>query len=156
MLLPSIFLAGYLFFAPPVAPVEGRVIQQFIAPACQRCAGHRGITVLTAVGGAVLASADGEITFSGTVAGRVFVVQSIASGVRMTYGWLLRSEPSLKVGQKVTAGHVLGQSGRSTYLGVRVGVTYVDPLRYLQIPRPHLVGPSGAQLAKVGRLGPTR
>ncbi len=152
----SLFMSGSLLILQPLTPVEGQVMKRFVAPACQRCPGHRGISVLTATGGAVVAVADGEITFAGTVAGRSYVVQTIAKGIRMTYGWLAEIEDSIVIGSVVLAGQHLGRTGDITYLGVRVGATYVDPLPYLGVRRPRLVGFSPLLLAKVGHIGPAR
>lgn len=123
-----------------VPPVRGVVVQRFVAPRCQRCAGHRGVTVATTPGDSVVAVRDGTITFAGQVAGRLFVVQRIAPDVRVTYGWVDAVTERVAVGLQVRAGDRLGRVGRLTYLGVRVGGRYVEPLSYLGLWRVRLVG----------------
>lgn len=127
-----------------VPPVRGVVIQRFVAPRCQRCAGHRGVTIATTPGEPVVAVRNGTITFAGQVAGRLFIVQRIAPAVRVTYGWVDAVTEHVTVGLQVRAGDRLGSVGRLTYLGVRVGTAYVEPLSYLGLWRVRLVGPGRA------------
>lgn len=136
-----------------VAPVRGVVVQRFVAPRCERCAGHRGVTVRTTPGDSVVAVRGGTITFAGQVATKFFVVERISPGVRVTYGWLASIRSGVNVGTPVAAGEVLGTVGESTYLGVRVGVSYVEPLAYLGLWRVRLVG---AGRAVVGASTPPR
>lgn len=137
----------------PVPPVRGTVVQRFVAPRCQRCAGHRGVTIQTVPGDSVVAVTDGVVTFSGRVGGRHFLVERIAPGVRVTYGWIAAVDSTLTEGAPVRVGQVLGLVGRSMYLGVRVGDVYVEPLSYLGFWRPRLVGPGRAV---VGSRAPSR
>ena len=94
----------------------------------------------------------GQVTFVGRVAGLTYVVQEIQPGVRVTYGWLADTA-DVAEGQVVGAGSVVGHTHTRTYLGVRVGITYVDPLRFLGFVRPRLVGPN---VAIGGRRAPIR
>jgi septal ring factor EnvC (AmiA/AmiB activator) len=136
---------------PPVPPVRGTVATSFRPPACERCAGHRGVTVATKPGSEVRAVRRGLITFAGTVALLTYIVQEIEPGVRVTYGWL--ADTAVNEGDIVEAGAVIGHTAAQTYIGVRVGETYVDPLRRLGFARPRLVGP---QRAIEGRRPPFR
>lgn len=131
-----------------VAPVTGPVVEQFRAPACERCAGHRGVTIATNPGDIVRAAVDGEIVFVGEVAGVAYVVERISADVRVTYG-LLQPLSSVVVGQRVVSGQPVGIAQSRVYIGVRVGVRPVHPLRYL--------GLGGARLVSSSRLlGVTR
>lgn len=123
---------------PPVAPVSGTVIDGFRAPACQRCAGHRGITVATTTGSPVRAVTAGVIVFVGQVARVLYVVEDIGRGARVTYGRLDSS--SIVAGSSVAAGDIIGVSSDQFYLGVRVQGSYVNPLQYLGFRQGRLVG----------------
>ena len=124
---------------PPVAPVRGVVIDGFRAPACQRCAGHRGVTIATTTGTPVRAVTSGVIVFVGQVARVLYVVEDIGRGARVTYGRL--SSSGIVVGSAVAAGQDIGVSSDQLYLGVRVARSYVDPLQFLGFGQGHLVGP---------------
>ena len=127
---------------PPVPPVRGTVVTSFRPPACERCAGHRGVTVATESGSEVRAVRQGLITFVGKVALLTYIVQEIEPGVRVTYGWL--ADTAVNEGDIAEAGVVIGYTAKRTYIGVRVGEIYVDPLRRLGFSRARLVGPQRA------------
>ncbi len=133
----------------PITPVDGPVVQRFVAPACQRCSGHRGVTIASSPGVSVRAVLPGDITFAGEVAGNTYVVQQVAPGVKVTYGWLGLTE-GLAQGDMVNQGQVLGMAGARTYLGVRVGSRYVEPLRALGLGWARLRGPGGVVVGLVG------
>lgn len=126
----------------PIPPVPGPVVQRFVAPACQRCSGHRGVTIASTPGQPVRAVLPGVITFAGEVADKSYVVQLIGPGVKVTYGWLGLTE-GLGQGDMVEQGQILGTAGDRTYLGVRVGSRYVEPLRALGLGWTALRGPGG-------------
>lgn len=123
---------------PPVAPVRGTVIDGFRAPACQRCAGHRGVTIASTTGTPVRAVTAGVIVFVGQVARVLYVVQDIGRGARVTYGRL--SSSNVVTGSTVAAGETIGVSSGQLYLGVRVHGLYVNPLQFLGFGVGHLVG----------------
>ena len=123
---------------PPVTPVRGVVIDGFRAPACQRCAGHRGVTIATTTGTPVRAVTSGVIVFVGQVARVLYVVEDIGRGARVTYGRLGSS--SIVVGSSVEAGQTIGVASDQLYLGVRVRGVYVNPLQFLGFGHGHLVG----------------
>lgn len=131
---------------PPVAPVRGVVIDGFRAPACQRCAGHRGVTIATTTGTPVRAVTTGVIVFVGQVARTLYVVEDIGGGARITYGRLESS--SVVTGSTVKAGQTIGVGTDRLYLGVRVSGSYVNPLQFLGFGHGRLVG---AGLVIVGR-----
>lgn len=123
---------------PPVAPVRGVVIDGFRAPACQRCAGHRGVTIATTTGTPVRAVTAGVIVFVGQVARVLYVVQDIGEGARVTYGRL--GSFDVVSGSTVAAGETIGVSSDQFYLGVRVHGLYVNPLQFLGFGAGRLVG----------------
>ena len=135
----SRLIAVLLSVSPPVPPVNGTVVDGFRAPACQRCVGHRGVTIATTAQSSVRAATAGIIVFVGQVAHVLYVVEDIGQGAKITYGRL--GGATVTFGQVVVAGEVIGVSGPELYLGVRVGGRYVDPLRFLGFGRGHLVGP---------------
>lgn len=121
-----------------VPPVPGPVTQHFVAPTCQRCAGHRGITIDNPDGVAAVSPVAGTVSFAGTVAHRWYVVVQPRPGVLVTVGHLASIEVS--VGDVVGEGQQVGVAGASTYLGVRVRGVYVEPLGFLGFGRVRLVG----------------
>ena len=135
-------LAMAMAVVPPVPPVRGTVVTSFRPPVCERCAGHRGVTVATESGSEVRAVRPGLITFVGKVALLTYIVQEIEPGVRVTYGWL--ADTAVNEGDIAEAGAVIGHTAKRTYIGVRVGEIYVDPLRRLGFSRARLVGPQRA------------
>jgi murein DD-endopeptidase MepM/ murein hydrolase activator NlpD len=149
----AVLLAATLFVVPsgmrPSPPVSGAVIQRFVAPACPRCAGHRGVTIASTKGQAVRAVLPGVITFVGEVAGNTYVVELVAPGVKVTYGWMDIAE-GLVAGDAVEQGQSLGVAGVKTYLGVRRGGVYVEPLRYLGLGWARLRGHGGVVVGLAG------
>ena len=123
---------------PLVAPVRGVVIVGFRAPACLRCAGHRGVTIATTTGTPVRAVTAGVIVFVGQVARVLYVVEDIGRGAKVTYGRLESS--NIVVGSTVVAGQAIGVSSHRFYLGVRVHGSYVNPLQFLGFAHGLLVG----------------
>jgi len=131
-----------------VSPVPGPVVEHFRAPVCERCAGHRGVTIATTPGEVVRAAVGGEIVFVGQVAGVTYVVERVSAHARITYGHF-QPLSTLTVGQQVDEGQPLGLAESRVYIGVRVGTQPVHPLRYL--------GLAGARLVSSSRLlGVTR
>jgi murein DD-endopeptidase MepM/ murein hydrolase activator NlpD len=151
-MLSALVLAISPTVVRPLSPVSGPIIQHFVAPSCERCSGHRGITIATRTGQPVLAVLPGTISYVGEVAGLTYVVQVVRPGVKVTYGWLT-PQGSLAEGDEIVAGALVGWSGERTYLGVRVEGQYVEPLRYLGLGGSRLRGGGGVV---VGRTGSAR
>jgi len=126
-----------------VVPIEGEVIRRFDPALCAYCPGHRGVTVDSTQGDEIVAVARGEITFAGQVGGRMYVVHNIAPQVRVTYGAVAAIADAIVQGSWVEAGQVLAIAQETTYLGVRIGQEYVEPLRFLGLGVVRLDGPSG-------------
>ncbi len=131
-----------------VAPVPGPVTQHFVAPACQRCAGHRGVTIDNPDGLPARSPVAGNVTFAGTVAHQMYVVVQPRAGVLVTVGRL--NSLMVAKGDTVGEGQEIGMSGATTYLGVRVRGVYMEPLRFLGFGRVRLVG--GGTVVGLGPL----
>lgn len=127
-----------------VVPVRGPVTRHFDPPACEKCAGHRGVTVASVAGDDVVAVAGGTIRFAGEVGGRTYVVQQVAPGVLVTYGGVVSP---VGPGTEMAKGQRVAVSGDSTYLSVRVNGGHREPLRALGIGRVRLAGPGNVGLS---------
>ncbi len=116
----------------------------FEEPASVYGPGHRGADLAAPPGTPVRAANDGVVSFAGSVAGTLHVTVAHAGGLRTSYSFL--AEVSVREGQTVARGDVLGATGGTTdpsdgdhdgtvlHLGLRVGDRYVDPM---QLFRPH-------------------
>jgi len=138
VLLRLVLLYQFCVMPPPHAVLPGPVVRPFVAPACERCAGHRGVTV--AVTGPVPALVDGVVTFDGQVGTRRFTVMRVGPDLRLTYGDLAGQpwEP----GTVVHRGTVVGTSAGLLYLGVRRGDRPIDPGLVVGRPGARLVPPA--------------
>ena len=112
---------------PP--PVEGTVTDPFRPPPCPWCAGNRGIEYRTAHTAEVWSVAAGSVSFSGSVAGTLYVVVELTNGWRLTYGRL--ADTHLRTGNVVLGGSRIGRTGGELFFGLRIGDTYHDPASYL-------------------------
>ena len=118
----------------PVAPPHA-LLEPFEAPPTPYAAGHRGIDVAALPGSAVVASADGVVSFAG------IVVDRPALSVRHANGLVSSIEPvvaTVAAGDAVSAGQAVGIvasgahcDGRCVHLGVRLYGEYVNPLALL-------------------------
>jgi murein DD-endopeptidase MepM/ murein hydrolase activator NlpD len=127
--------------SPPVGswtwPIEGRVVRGFEPPPTPFSAGHRGIDIAAAFGTPVHAPADGVVSFSGFVAGELFLTIDHGDGYRSTDSWL--GQVLVRKGTAVKRGDVIALSGRgdpkvaveNLMFGVRIGDDYIDPLTVL-------------------------
>ncbi|HEV7758757.1 MAG TPA: peptidoglycan DD-metalloendopeptidase family protein, partial [Acidimicrobiales bacterium] len=104
-----------------VAPVT----DGFRAPPHPYGPGNRGIEYDTKPGDPVLASADGQVVFAGSVAGSRHVTVLHADGVRTSYSYL--DEIRVAVGQRVRQGDQVGVAGERFHFGARLGDAYFDP-----------------------------
>ena len=145
-ILSPVVVALLAIATPPVAPVRGTVVDGFRAPACQRCAGHRGVTIATSAGSPIRAVTAGVIVFVGQVANVLYVVEDIGRGARITYGRLGSS--SVALGSTVASGETLGVSDEELYLGVRFQGKYVNPLQFLGFGAARLVGRGSVIVAR--------
>lgn len=106
-------------------PVEAPVVDPFRAPATTFGAGNRGLTYDLPAGSSVRASAAGEVTFAGPVAGTLHVTVLHPDGLRSSYSFL--ESVGVRRGQRVDQGDLVGTAGAGFHLGVRSGDAYLDP-----------------------------
>lgn len=130
----AIALGVGLVFAPAaygavtyVEPVHGGVIvERFHPPPTPYGAGNRGVDERVPPGTPVVASADGEVLFAGEVAGTLHVTLRHDDGLRTSYSFL--ASITVRVGEHVAQGTVLGLAGPLVHFGVRdPSGTYLDP-----------------------------
>lgn len=110
-------------------PVDAPIVDYFRAPAGPYSAGNRGLEYGTRSGQAVVAVADGVVTFAGSVGGQRFVVVAHTPVLRSTYAYLDRIDVS--AGDAVRRGQRVATAARHFHLTARLRDVYVDPLRYL-------------------------
>lgn len=118
-------------------PVTGPVIRGFDPPSNPYGAGHRGIDIGAPFGTAILAPAAGVVTFSGKVAGQLFITLDHGDGLSSTYSWL--SSTAVRKGDHVSVGATIGTTGSGhpgssiphLHFGVKLGGEYVDPMSLL-------------------------
>jgi murein DD-endopeptidase MepM/ murein hydrolase activator NlpD len=139
--------------APTLWPVEGRISGPFgkrIDPFNGEGAFHRGVDISSSYGHAVLATADGRVSYSDYMRGygRMIVIQH-GHGMTTRYGHL--SGYAVVEGETVKRGDVIGyvgSSGRSTgphlHYEVWLHDTPVNPYKYLRTTSVHLNRTSAA------------
>jgi len=123
--MPAMAAAGACWLPPVSAPVA----DPFREPLCRWCPGNRGIEYAANAGEAVTAVATGHVTFSGTVAGRTYVVVQHADGRRATYGNL--ADRLHARGDVIAAGALVGHAAGAFYFGLRDGEDYLDPAPFI-------------------------
>jgi murein DD-endopeptidase MepM/ murein hydrolase activator NlpD len=110
-------------------PVAAPVADPFREPLCRWCPGNRGIEYATTAGDRVVAVTAGEVSFSGTVAGRTYVVIRHADGKRATYGNLV--DRLYAQGDVIATGAVVGHAAGAFHFGLRDGERYIDPAPFI-------------------------
>ncbi|MGH9280794.1 MAG: peptidoglycan DD-metalloendopeptidase family protein [Acidimicrobiales bacterium] len=127
---------GSISYQPPV---DAPIVDPFRPPSHTGGAGNRGVDYATEPGAPVKAAADGEVTFAGSVGGRLHVVVLHADGVRTSYSFL--ESFAVHRGDRVRQGDVVGTSGYQLHFGARVGDDYIDPTTLFDAgpPKVHLV-----------------
>jgi murein DD-endopeptidase MepM/ murein hydrolase activator NlpD len=145
--------AGVLSFTwmwPVDAP--HRVIREFMAPATEYGAGHRGIDIAAVAGDAVRAPASGRVLFSGKVAGRGALTIEHPNDVVSTIEPI---EAFVTVGDIVSAGDVVGVVAPTyvvwdashvcscVHVGARYRGSYVSPRTLLEQARTAVLKPWG-------------
>ena len=135
--------------APNLWPVEGQVTASFgerIDPFNGEGAFHSGVDISAIVGSAVIAPADGSVTFADYLGGygRTIMVDH-GHGISTRYGHL--SSFAVTAGQYVHRGDTIGYvgtSGRTTgphlHYEVRINDVPVNPYKYLRLTVAHLGG----------------
>ena len=111
-------------------PANATVVDPFRAPACERCAGNRGIEFALATS-TVVAGAPGQVVFAGAVGGRNYVVirHRHDPQVRVTYGGL--RSVAVQPNEVVRVGTTLGEIDGLLFVGLRVGETYINPASHI-------------------------
>ena len=146
-LLTAVAVAG----APTAWADDGRlgwplrprpaVLRMFDAPSPNWNRGHRGVDLAGVPGQPVYAAGAGTVVFAGELAGRTLVSIAHPGGLRTSYEPV---RPSLRVGQLVDAGAVIGEleaghdgcaAAACLHWGAMWGASsradYVDPLGLL-------------------------
>jgi murein DD-endopeptidase MepM/ murein hydrolase activator NlpD len=132
--------------APNLWPVDGQVTGSFgerIDPFNGEGAFHSGVDIGSSYGHAVIAPADGVITFADFMGGYgKAIMMDHGHGISTRYGHL--SGFAVTPGQRVHRGDTIGYvglSGRSTgphlHYEVRINDTPVNPYKYLRITIAH-------------------
>lgn len=107
-------------------PVDGPLVDGFRLPARPWLPGNRGHEYATAPGQEVRAAAAGLVLFAGSVARTRHVTLRHADGLRTSYSFL--ALVSVRAGDEVAAGDVVGRAARTVHFGVRdPDGTYLDP-----------------------------
>lgn len=120
-------------WAWPLAP-RPEVTRRFDRPDEPWLPGHRGVDLAASAGQPVLAPTDGQVTWTGVIAGRSVVVVSHGGGLRSTFEPVVAAVPvgtAVAGGQDVgavtaTPGHCAPRT--CLHWGVLRGETYLDPL----------------------------
>jgi len=161
---------GPLGGGPWSKPVDGPVSRAFDPPLSRFGPGHLGVDFATPPASPVRAAADGVVAFAGRVGADLHVVVRHPGDVRTSYSFL--ASIAVATGQAVERGAVVGTSGGTgpahgpgaLHFGVRVGTTYIDPMRlftpvdlgavvHLAAPHGGPAGPSAPQAAGSRSVG---
>jgi len=135
--------------APNLWPVEGQITGSFgerIDPFNGEGAFHSGVDISASVGQAVIAPADGFVTFADFLGGYGrAVMMDHGHGISTRYGHL--SSFAVTAGQYLHRGDIIGYvglSGRSTgphlHYEVRIHDTPVNPYKYLRVTMAQIGG----------------
>jgi len=118
-------------YAPPV---DAPVIDPFRPPATPYGPGNRGLEYATGPGLEARAIGAGRVTFAGQVAGRGVVTVEHADGLRSSLTGL--TSISVRAGEQVAGGQVLGTTAAALHLGVRRDGAYIDPASLFAVGGP--------------------
>lgn len=117
------------------APLHGELLRVYDAPDDPYAPGHRGVDVGAPAGSPVYASANGVVSFAGSVAGNRSVTIDHPDGTRTTYSYL--QTIVLTSNNVVSRGNVIGTVGAGhpnsglpphVHLSARRNGLYFDPL----------------------------
>src|SRR3954452_8063066 len=107
-----------------VPPIDGPVVDGFRPPVSAYGAGNRGVDYATQPGDVVRAAADGTVVFAGRIGSASHVVVLHADGIRTSYSFL--EDTSVRRGDRVAQGDVVGTARESVHFGARAGEEYLD------------------------------
>jgi murein DD-endopeptidase MepM/ murein hydrolase activator NlpD len=117
-------------------PVVAPVADPYRPPACTWCPGNRGTDYRTSPRTLVRVAAAGTVSFTGPVAGLVWVTVAHADDLLSSYGPM--DHLDVHRGQRVVVGQPLGTTVGILHFGVRRHGRYIDPALVLGRPV-HLV-----------------
>ncbi len=123
-------------------PVQAPLSDPFRAPRSPFGAGNRGLEFATRVGQPVVAAAAGRVSFAGMVGYSLVVAVEHPGGFRTTYTGLRTM--SLRRGDAVQQGSVIGRASRRLHFGLLRGTAYLDPTGFMGggVARVWLVAPN--------------
>lgn len=131
---------SFLQSTPTLLPAKGWITSYYghrLSPYAGRIKMHEGLDVGAPIGTAVLAPADGVVTFAGAKSGFGIIVQ-LDHGYGLETVFAHSQLARVKKGQKVKRGHIIAQVGNTGYstgphlhYEVRVNGTPVDPLYFI-------------------------
>jgi murein DD-endopeptidase MepM/ murein hydrolase activator NlpD len=120
----------------PLRPAPDRILRDFDPPARPWLPGNRGLDLAGRPGEAVHAAASGVVTFAGQVGG-IDAIAITFGALRTTYEPV---HPSVRPGQQVRVGQVIGQMEAATlHWGLLRGTDYLDPLALLGLEQVRLL-----------------
>ncbi|MEE9417474.1 MAG: M23 family metallopeptidase [Acidimicrobiales bacterium] len=130
-----------LLVAPHLPPIEAPVIDPFRPPDSPYGPGNRGIEYDTQPGQVVLASADGVVSFSGSIGSSQYVSIRHSQRLRTTYSFL--ASRLVVRGQRVHQGDSIGVAGQRFHFGALRDDIYIDPASLFGelVTEVRLVGP---------------
>lgn len=134
----AVFSQTPTVMAPPsgtpvyISPVVAPVVDGFRPPQSFAGPGNRGLQYQTVGGEIVAAAAPGTVVFAGSIAGSEYVTVQHDDGIRTSYSYL--AGRTVRVGDVLVAGQVVGQAGVGFHLGARIGDTYLDPAILMNTP----------------------
>lgn len=108
-----------------IPPVDAPVVDAFRMPEQPWLAGNRGLEYDTKPGQVIQASANGLVTFAGSVAGSKFVTIRHEPDLRTTVGFL--DVILVSAGEVVSQGMPIAVAGERTHFSARRGDGYIDP-----------------------------
>ena len=108
-----------------VPPIDAPIVDGFRPPASQYGSGNRGIDYAAEEGAEVRAAAPGRVVFAGRIGPQFHVTLLHDDGIRTSYSFLRST--SLRRGQSVTQGEVVGTAAGAIHFGARAGTAYLDP-----------------------------
>jgi murein DD-endopeptidase MepM/ murein hydrolase activator NlpD len=121
--------------ATHAVPLYGELVHPYDAPKDPYAPGHRGVDVAAPSGTAVHASADGVVSFAGSVAGNLSVTVDHGHGLKTSYSYL--GSITARRTDHLSRGDVVGTVGRGhpdsnlpphVHLSARRDDVYFDPL----------------------------